>query len=436
MVAALPIVATGSVVYGTAGNDILDLRNAVNTTAYGYSNPYGDGNDTYLFGKGAGQDTITDYDTTAGNVDTIRLTGLLASDVTLVRELNASGNSSNLLIKINGTTDTLRVQNFYSSSYYQIEKVVLDDGTTWNSADLNSLAIIATGATAYGTAGNDTIDLRNAVNTNAYGYSNPYGDGNDTYLFGKGAGQDTITDYDTMAGNVDTIRVTGLLASEVTLVRELNASGTSSNLLIKINGTTDTLRVQNFYSASAYQIEKVVLDDGTSWNSADLNSLAIIATGATANGTAGNDTIDLRNAVNTNAYGYSNPYGDGNDTYLFGKGSGKDTITDYDTTLNNTDQAQFGPDISAEQLWFRHVGNNLEVSVIGTADTLTVQNWYAGAAYHVEQFKTSNGKTLLDSQVQNLVSAMAGFAPPAAGQTTLTTDYATALTPVIAANWQ
>ena len=36
----------------------------------------------------------------------------------------------------------------------------------------------------------------------------------------------------------------------------------------------------------------------------------------------------------------------------------------------------------------------------------------------MEQFKTSNGKTLLDSQVQNLVSAMAAFAPPASGQTT------------------
>ena len=58
----------------------------------------------------------------------------------------------------------------------------------------------------------------------------------------------------------------------------------------------------------------------------------------------------------------------------------------------------------------------------------TLSNWYLGSQYHVEAFKTRDGKTRLDSQVQNLVSAMAGFAPPAAGQT--------ALTPVIAANWQ
>jgi hypothetical protein len=44
--------------------------------------------------------------------------------------------------------------------------------------------------------------------------------------------------------------------------------------------------------------------------------------------------------------------------------------------------------------------------------------------------------TLIDSNVENLVNAMASFAPPAAGQTTLPTDYQTSLAPVLAANWQ
>ena len=82
-----------------------------------------------------------------------------------------------------------------------------------------------------------------------------------------------------------------------------------------------------------------------------------------------------------------------------------------------------------------HIGNNLEVSVIGTTDKLSLTNWYLCSQYHVEQFKTSDGKTLLDSQVQNLVSAMAGFSPPAAGQTTLSASYQASLAPVIAANW-
>lgn len=54
----------------------------------------------------------------------------------------------------------------------------------------------------------------------------------------------------------------------------------------------------------------------------------------------------------------------------------------------------------------------------------------------MEQFRTADGQTLLDSQVQALVSAMAAFAPPAQGQTTLPEAYQAALAPVIAASWQ
>lgn len=95
----------------------------------------------------------------------------------------------------------------------------------------------------------------------------------------------------------------------------------------------------------------------------------------------------------------------------------------------------FDTGIAVDQLWFLKSGYNLEVSIIGTSDKFTLTNWYLGNQYHVEQFKTSDGKVLLDSAVQNLVQAMAAFSPPAAGQTSLVGIYATELNPVIAANW-
>jgi hypothetical protein len=67
---------------------------------------------------------------------------------------------------------------------------------------------------------------------------------------------------------------------------------------------------------------------------------------------------------------------------------------------------------------------------------MTIQNWYSGSTYHIEQFKTDDNKVLLDTRVENLVQAMAAFAPPSAGQTTLPQNYQDALAPVIAANWQ
>ena len=107
----------------------------------------------------------------------------------------------------------------------------------------------------------------------------------------------------------------------------------------------------------------------------------------------------------------------------------------FDAAAGNTDAAEFMAGITTDQLWFRHVGNNLEVSIIGTTDKLTVQNWYLGSAYHVEQFRTADNHVLLDTQVEALVQAMAAFTPPAAGQSNLPASYQPTLAPVLAANW-
>ena len=85
---------------------------------------------------------------------------------------------------------------------------------------------------------------------------------------------------------------------------------------------------------------------------------------------------------------------------------------------------------------YAKLGNNLEVSIIGTEDKLTLNSWYAGSGYQVEEFRTSDGHVLIDTQVQNLVQAMASFAPPAPGQTTLPSDYQNSLAPLLAADWR
>ena len=127
--------------------------------------------------------------------------------------------------------------------------------------------------------------------------------------------------------------------------------------------------------------------------------------------------------------------GTGNDTYMLGRGYKKDSVVENDSTAGNIDIVQFLSGISADQIWFQHVGNNLEASIIGTADKLVIQDWYLGSAYHIEQFKTADGLTLLDSRVENLVTAMAAFSPPGAGQTTLPLAYEPTLDPVITAFW-
>lgn len=127
--------------------------------------------------------------------------------------------------------------------------------------------------------------------------------------------------------------------------------------------------------------------------------------------------------------------GTGNDKYVLGLGYGAELVQENDATAGNSDLFQFMAGVAIDQIWFRQLSNDLEVSIIGTTDKATLQNWYMGSQYRVEQFKTSDGKTLLDSKVQDLVSAMASFTPPAVGQTSLPSGYQSTLLPVIAANW-
>ncbi|MDP1791902.1 MAG: cysteine peptidase family C39 domain-containing protein [Methylibium sp.] len=198
--------------------------------------------------------------------------------------------------------------------------------------------------------------------------------------------------------------------------------GTGDTVTESASAGTDTVQSSITWTLGS-NLEKLVLT-GTSAINGTGNTVANVLTGNSAantlNGSSGADTLIG---------------GAGNDSYVLGRGYGADTVQENDTTAGNTDVLQFLSGVSTEQIWLRKVSNNLEISIIGTSDKATLTNWYLGNQYHVEQFKTSDGKTLLDSQVQNLVSAMAGFTPPAAGQTTLPPSYQTALAPVIAANW-
>ncbi|MBI4755088.1 MAG: hypothetical protein HY778_06625 [Betaproteobacteria bacterium] len=155
-------------------------------------------------------------------------------------------------------------------------------------------------------------------------------------------------------------------------------------------------------------------------------------------GDEGNDRLYGKSGRDTLMGGDGNDVlqgGLGGDTYLFGRGDGEDAWIENDASAGAVDVARFGSTVDFDHLWFRRSGKHLEVQVIGGGDKVVIQNWYSGSANRIERFE-AGGKALLDTQVDNLVQAMAAFAPPAAGQTTLPQNYHDALAPVIAANWQ
>jgi hypothetical protein len=95
-----------------------------------------------------------------------------------------------------------------------------------------------------------------------------------------------------------------------------------------------------------------------------------------------------------------------------------------------------GPGIRIDQIWFARVADDLQISVIGTADRMTVTGWYGDVSHHLDGFATSDGsRHMNDAQVVQLVSAMAAFTAPPAGQFDLTQQQHAILDPVLAAVW-
>jgi hypothetical protein len=148
-------------------------------------------------------------------------------------------------------------------------------------------------------------------------------------------------------------------------------------------------------------------------------------------GSPGNDTLN-GGAGNDFLYG-----GLGNDSYLINRGDGQDTISENDGTVGNTDTLLYGASINPMDLVLSRQVNDLRLAIHGATDMVTIQYWYsAPTTAQVETIQAGNGQTLLSTQVDQLIQAMAGFTQ----QTGLTWDQGIVQRPqevqtVLAANW-
>ncbi len=431
--------------YGYQGDDILDGGTG-NDTLYG-SSTLGNENNTYVFGRGYGQDFVFDVNSTPGNIDKVLMkSGVMPGDI------NVSRDNLSLYLSItnpNGTTDKLTLFFFFNGNQYKIEQVVFADypGTVWDVATLTAMArgVATEGAdTLYGTAyddilyglgggdllygleGNDTLDggagddlLSGSVGNDTLdgGDGNDSlfgGNGNDTYLFGRGYRNDRIYENDTNLGNIDKVLIaSGVMPDDVRLVQ----SGDARSLDLIINnpdGAKATLTLMDWFVGDQYKIEQVVFADdaGTVWGVDQLMNMAdrmIFGTNAndylvggagndTLNGNAGNDTLD-GGVGNDRMQG-----GLGSDTYLFGRGSGQDYIYEWSGYASDRDVIQIAADISPAGVSVRRRWDDLYLTINDTTDELLVQNYFRGPTYAMEDIRFADGTSWSVNQVTSMVS--------------------------------
>jgi len=177
-------------------------------------------------------------------------------------------------------------------------------------------------------------------------------------------------------------------------------------------------------------------------------------------GTAGNDSLTGNQSASNQLYGGAGDDvlrapvnskdnllagGTGNDTlhgshnsdtYIFNAGDGQDTIIESGSNTDAVDVLRFGEGITAQDLWFEQTLQDLKISVHGSADSVTVKDWYKDSDHRIEQIHLSNGDRLLESQVQSLVDAMASFSAQSGAESAFTPTQREQLDTVIAANWQ
>jgi len=146
-------------------------------------------------------------------------------------------------------------------------------------------------------------------------------------------------------------------------------------------------------------------------------------------GLDGNDTLD-GGAGNDLLEG-----GAGEDIYNMVGAFGQDQILDQDDSGNVFDALNFDA-VRYDQLWFAAVGNDLRVSVIGTANQVTITDWYSGTDNHIEEFYASNASMSLNHLgVDQLVSAMASLSASVPTTTTLSADALAKLQPTLSLVW-
>lgn len=435
---------------GGAGDDLLDG---------------GHGSDVYAFGRGHGNDTIKNFDI-SGSRDAIQyLDGIRPGEIHVQRS------GSGLLLTVEGTTDRIFVDGYFSdNAFYHVHEIRFDDGTVWSRSDVELMAIVPTDGndtilgydgddilsgglgndTLAGNAGNDTLDGGSGddslsgndgsdVLTGGSGNDRMDGGiGSDTYVFGRGHGSDTIKNFDTSASK-DIIRYADDIRPD-----EISAKRSGDDLILSLNGNVDRIVVSEYFSSNAYyHLDEIHFADGTIWARKDVEPMVIVPTdgndtligyggddvlaGGLGNdslsGYAGNDVLDGGDGDDGLSGGDGDDVligGSGNDrmdgglgadTYVLGRGHGIDRISNFDTSAGK-DVVQYLEGIDPSDIEAIQNGGSLVLAIRGTNDRVTIDNFFSSNRfYHVDEVRFHDGTVWdRDAILGKLTVAPAGMA--------------------------
>ena len=380
----------------------------------------GQGNDTYQVAAGLGNAIASEA---GGSSDLLTFAaGITPSSVTVLRSRN------DLVLYLNTTGEQITIVAFFADSRQQIETFRFADGTTWDALTVAGLAVTSTGTEGadvilgtsatdqlFGFGGNDLL--------NGAGGADQLigGEGNDTYIIGSddtvveqaNEGVDTVVTDQTyqLGANIENLTLTGVgnINGTGNVLDNVLTGNSGANVLT--GGTGNDTYVIGVGDTVVEQVNEgvdTVVTDQTYQLGANLENLTLTGTAAIdGTGNDSDNTLMGNSAANVLTGGL------GNDTYLFGRTSGSDTIVDVDGTVGNLDAVQLSDDVLPSDITVSRSGDDLVLGISGTPAQLTIQSFYLGPSNQVEQFRFSNGTAWDIAAITNRLPSPPNLTNPA-----------------------
>ena len=227
----------------------------------------------------------------------------------------------------------------------------------------------------YGGEGDDILDGGDGDDVLEGGYGDDVvhgGSGNDRFVVRGGQGNDTFWGGE---GNDVLISSSQYLDESFPLFADSLLIGGTGDDLYVIDGVLDLVveeadgGIDGVLAYMDYTLPEHV-ENGGGYFTLMGNALNNVLSGQTVDGKAGDDTLSGQR-------------------YIFGTGSGHDTITDIGNVIANN-VVQFLADVSPDQIQWQRSGNDLLLSLDGTADTLSIPSFYVVAFQYGEQYLLSS----------------------------------------------
>ncbi|WP_284438342.1 calcium-binding protein, partial [Thalassococcus arenae] len=353
------------------------------------------GSDIYVYGPDYGNDTIVDA---GGGGDRLRLNGIAFEDTEILRD------GVDLIFEVASTGARVVLKGQYLREDAQaraVEYFDFDDNDglseTFDTVlytDLNpeDVDVIGTSASEVlrGSDFSELLDGRAGDDTLIGG-----SDG-DIYRFDVGYGQDVIEDvqkrtvWDGRKGKEVETDDRIAFGDDIS-IDNVQFSRDQDDLLITIDGRTDTLRVRNQFRNITDGVEWFDFVDGTSWHISDVEELLQIVGGNRGDNVI-TGTPDQENTLDGRQGDDTLIGGNLADTYAFGVQYDFDRIEEQADSAGVIDRVIFGDAVTVEDLVLRRVGEDLIIDLGNATDVLTIAGGLGGTS--VEEFHFADGRVL------------------------------------------